>query len=113
LRVIAACTTHQVGQNQWGDGAENARAYPIEKVHANQPGVAQGALATMQGIGASTSGLVTGLIVDNFGYSPAFIEAAAVATAALLTLALLMPELDARAFTRASLSFLLPEEGFS
>jgi MFS family permease len=54
--------------------------------------VAQGALATMQGIGASTSGLVTGLIVDNFGYSPAFIEAAAVASAALLTLALLMPE---------------------
>jgi MFS family permease len=54
--------------------------------------VAQGALATMQGIGASTSGLVTGLIVDNFGYSPALIEAAAVASAALLTLAMLMPE---------------------
>ena len=31
--------------------------------------VAQGAVAVMQGIGASTSGLVAGLIVDYFGYS--------------------------------------------
>jgi sugar phosphate permease len=34
--------------------------------------VAQGAVATVQGIGASMSGLVAGEIVDHFGYSAAF-----------------------------------------
>jgi len=44
--------------------------------------VAQGAVATSQGIGASSSGLAAGLIVDHFGYSAAVaISALVVATA--------------------------------
>jgi hypothetical protein len=35
--------------------------------------LALGAIATVQGIGASVSGLVAGVIVDHFGYSPAFL----------------------------------------
>jgi hypothetical protein len=31
--------------------------------------LAQGAIATAQGIGASSSGLAAGVIVDHFGYS--------------------------------------------
>jgi MFS family permease len=54
--------------------------------------VAQGAVAMVQGIGASTSGLVAGLIVDNFGYSAAFLEAAVAAGVAFGVLAVLMPE---------------------
>jgi MFS family permease len=54
--------------------------------------LAQGAIATAQGIGAASSGLAAGLIVDHFGYSAAFIVASAIASAALLALAVLMPE---------------------
>jgi len=54
--------------------------------------LALGAVATMQGIGASTSGLVAGLIVDHFGYSAAFLTSGAVAAVALAALALAMPE---------------------
>ena len=54
--------------------------------------VAQGAVATLQGVGASTSGLVAGLIVDNFGYSPAFLALSAVAAVAFAALAIAMPE---------------------
>jgi MFS family permease len=54
--------------------------------------LAQGAVATAQAIGASSSGLAAGLIVDHFGYSAAFMAASAVATTALLALAGLMPE---------------------
>jgi MFS family permease len=54
--------------------------------------LAQGAVATAQGIGAASSGLAAGLIVDHLGYSPAFMAASAVALAALLVLAGLMPE---------------------
>jgi MFS family permease len=54
--------------------------------------IAQGAVATMQGIGASTSGMIAGLLVDNFGYSVAFLEAAVAASIALGTLLVLMPE---------------------
>jgi MFS family permease len=54
--------------------------------------IAQGAVATVQGIGASSSGLITGLIVDQLGYTAAFIEAATVAAIALAMLASLMPE---------------------
>ena len=54
--------------------------------------LAQGAIATMQGIGASTSGLVAGLIVDHFGYSAAFLTSGAAAAVALAALALAMPE---------------------
>jgi MFS family permease len=54
--------------------------------------VAQGAVAMVQGIGASTSGLVAGLIVDHFGYSAAFLEAAAAAGIAFAVLTVMMPE---------------------
>jgi MFS family permease len=54
--------------------------------------LAVGAVATAQGIGAASSGLAAGLIVDHFGYSAAFLAASAVASAALLVLAWLMPE---------------------
>jgi MFS family permease len=54
--------------------------------------VALGAVATMQGIGAATSGLVAGLIVDHFGYSAAFLTSGAAAAVALAALAFAMPE---------------------
>ena len=54
--------------------------------------IAQGVVATVQGIGASSSGLVAGLIVDDFGYTAAFGEAAVVAAIALAVLVILMPE---------------------
>ena len=54
--------------------------------------VAQGGVATAQGIGASLSGLAAGLIVDRFGYSAAFLTSAAMAAVAFAALALAMPE---------------------
>jgi Na+/melibiose symporter-like transporter len=54
--------------------------------------LAQGAVATVQGIGASLSGLAAGVIVDHFGYSAAFLSAGAAAVVALVLFALLMPE---------------------
>src|ERR1700674_3097658 len=54
--------------------------------------IAQAVVATAQGIGVSSSGLVAGLIVDNFGYTAAFGEAAVVAAIALAVLVILMPE---------------------
>src|SRR5689334_7495029 len=54
--------------------------------------LALGAVATLQGIGASLSGLAAGLIVDRFGYEAAFLGAGAVAGIALLLLAVAMPE---------------------
>jgi len=54
--------------------------------------LAQGAIATVQGIGASLSGLAAGVIVDRFGYSAAFLAAGAVALLALVVFALRMPE---------------------
>jgi MFS family permease len=54
--------------------------------------LAQGAIATAQGVGASLSGLVAGVIVDRFGYSPAFLALAAIAALAFLVLATSMPE---------------------
>ncbi len=54
--------------------------------------VAQGAVATAQGIGASASGLAAGLIVDHFGYSAAFLTSGASAAVAFTALALVMPE---------------------
>jgi MFS family permease len=59
--------------------------------------LAQGAIATTQGIGASLSGLVAGEIVDHFGYSSAFLALAAAAAAALMVFALGMPETADRA----------------
>jgi MFS family permease len=54
--------------------------------------VAQGAVATVQGIGASVSTLAAGELVDHFGYNAAFIESALAAAIALAVLALVMPE---------------------
>ena len=54
--------------------------------------VALGAVATMQGIGAATSGLVAGAIVDRLGYSAAFLTSGAAAAVALAALAFAMPE---------------------
>jgi MFS family permease len=54
--------------------------------------LAQGAIATAQGMGASSSGLAAGVIVDHFGYSAAFLAAGAAAAVALAVFALWMPE---------------------
>jgi len=54
--------------------------------------LAQGAVGTVQGIGASSSGLVAGIIVDHLGYNAAFTTAAAVAAVAFAVLAIAMPE---------------------
>ncbi|MGA2128149.1 MAG: MFS transporter [Xanthobacteraceae bacterium] len=54
--------------------------------------LALGAVATAQGIGASLSGLASGVIVDHFGYSAAFLAAGAAASVALAVFALWMPE---------------------
>ena len=54
--------------------------------------LAQGGIATVQGIGASLSGLVAGVIVDRFGYSAAFLALATAAAVALIVFTLAMPE---------------------
>ena len=54
--------------------------------------LAQGAVATMQGIGASVSGLVAGITVDHFGYSAAFLTSGVAACGALAALFFVMPE---------------------
>ena len=54
--------------------------------------LAQGAVATAQGAGASLSGLAAGVIVDRFGYSAAFLAFGAAACVALAALVLAMPE---------------------
>jgi MFS family permease len=54
--------------------------------------LAQGAVATVQGIGASLSGLAAGVIVDHFGYSAAFLTFGLAACAALAALFMAMPE---------------------
>ena len=54
--------------------------------------LAQGGVATVQGIGASLSGLAAGVIVDHMGYSPAFLTSGAAACIALAALFFAMPE---------------------
>jgi MFS family permease len=54
--------------------------------------LALGAIATMQGIGASLSGLAAGVIVDHFGYSATFLTLGAVALVAVIVFAIWMPE---------------------
>jgi MFS family permease len=54
--------------------------------------LAQGAVATAQGVGASLSGLAAGVIVDHLGYSAAFLTFGAAACTALAALFLAMPE---------------------
>jgi MFS family permease len=59
--------------------------------------LAQGAIATVHGIGASLSGLAAGVIVDHLGYSAAFLVLGAAAGMALVVFALGMPETADRA----------------
>ena len=54
--------------------------------------LAQGAVATAQGIGASLSGLTAGVIVDHYGYSVTFLSLGAVAAVALIVFAIWMQE---------------------
>jgi MFS family permease len=54
--------------------------------------LALGASATVQGIGASLSGLAAGEIVDHFGYSVAFLTLGAAALVTVIVFALWMPE---------------------
>ncbi len=54
--------------------------------------LAQGAIATCQGIGASVSGMVAGIVVQHFGYSAAFLASGVAAAVAVSVFALAMPE---------------------
>ena len=54
--------------------------------------LAQGAIATMVGIGASLSGIAAGEIVDHFGYAAAFLALGDAALVAATVFALAMPE---------------------
>jgi len=63
--------------------------------------LAQGAIATVQGIGASLSGLAAGVIVDRFGYGAAFLAAGGAAFVALVVFALRMPETAERGMPAA------------
>ena len=65
--------------------------------------LAQGAVATTQGVGASISALFAGEVVDHFGYSVSFLALGAAATVAFLVFALFMPETrDEQAIARDS-----------
>jgi MFS family permease len=54
--------------------------------------LALGAVATVQGVGASLSGLAAGMSVDRFGYGSTFLAAGGAAGAAFAVCVLLMPE---------------------
>ena len=54
--------------------------------------LAQGAVATTMGIGASVSALFAGEMVDHFGYSVSFLALGAAAAAAFLVFFAFMPE---------------------
>ena len=54
--------------------------------------LALGAIATMQGIGASLSGLAAGVIVDHLGYTATFLALGAAALVAVIVFAIWMPE---------------------
>ena len=54
--------------------------------------LAQGAIATMVGIGASLSGIAAGEVVDHFGYAIAFLALGAAALVATTVFAVAMPE---------------------
>jgi len=58
--------------------------------------LAQGAVATVQGIGASLSGLLAGVIVDRFGYAVTFLVLGAAATVATIVFAVGMTETASR-----------------
>ncbi len=54
--------------------------------------LAQGAVATTQGVGASLSGLAVGEVTDHFGYAPSFLFLAAAAAIAFVVFFTFMPE---------------------
>ena len=54
--------------------------------------LAQGAIATTQGVGAAISALAAGEVTDHFGYSVSFLFLGAVAALAWLVFFALMPE---------------------
>ena len=54
--------------------------------------LAQGVVATAQGVGPSLSGLAACIIVDHFGCSAAFLSWGAAACVALVALFMTMPE---------------------
>jgi len=54
--------------------------------------LAQGAIATVQGIGASMSGLAAGVIVDRYGYTVTFLSLGAIAAVAVIVFAIGMQE---------------------
>jgi MFS family permease len=63
--------------------------------------LAQGAIATAQGIGASLSALAAGVVADHFGYSVSFVALGAAAAIAFLVFFGFMPETrDAQAIAR-------------
>jgi predicted MFS family arabinose efflux permease len=63
--------------------------------------LAQGAVATTQGVGASISALFAGEVVDHFGYSVSFLALAAAAAFAFLVFLGFMPETrDGQAIAR-------------
>jgi len=61
--------------------------------------LAQGAIATVQGVGASLSGLAAGEIVDHFGYGAAFLALGAAALVAVIVFFFQMPETAGRETT--------------
>ncbi len=64
--------------------------------------LAQGAVATTMGIGASASALFAGETVDHFGYSASFLALGAAAAAAFVVFFTFMPETrDGHATERA------------
>jgi MFS family permease len=65
--------------------------------------LAQGAVATTMGIGASTSALFAGVMVDHFGYAISFLSLGAAAAIAFLVFFCFMPETrDEQAIARDS-----------
>jgi predicted MFS family arabinose efflux permease len=54
--------------------------------------LAQGAVATTMGIGASVSALAAGVVVDHFGYAVSFLSLGAAAAIAFLVFFGFMPE---------------------
>jgi hypothetical protein len=52
----------------------------------------QGLIATGEAIGASSSNLATGSVVQHFGYNAGFLALAAIAASGFATLSLVMPE---------------------
>ncbi len=57
--------------------------------------LAQGAVATVQGVGASLSGLAVGVLVDRAGYTPTFLALGAAAAVAVAVFGIFMPETKA------------------